>query len=76
MEEVPHLLILGVEVESVFLVTRHLNRFSSNDLDSVSFEATDFHGVVCHDDDFVGAEVGKNLGSSAVVAKVGGETEG
>jgi hypothetical protein len=70
---VAHFFLFGLEVSSVVRICSGSDRELLHDFDIVGFEADDLAGVVGKKTDFVDAEIGEDLGTEAVVAKVHGE---
>ena len=75
MQEMSHLCKLRIHVELVLLVTRHLYRFASHDLQTEGVKAGNLQRIVGHKDKLVYAEVGEYACSRAVFAEVSGKAE-
>src|SRR5712691_11993597 len=74
-QNVPELLLLGLEILLGPMRRRDLERDALDDLEAEAFDGDIFRRIVRHQPYLADAEVAKNLGAGAVVADVGGEAE-
>ena len=70
MEEVAHLLVLGVHVGLILLIAGHLDGVAAQHLDAVVVQTENLHRIVGHQYQFPDAEVGEDGAADIVVAKV------
>ena len=70
-----HLGILGVHVELILFVARHLDWLTANDLESETIETFYLGRIIGHKDKFVDAEVSKDRCSGAVFSQISSITQ-
>ena len=76
MKEVAHLGVLGIHVELILLVGGNLYRLATDNFQAEAVDAAYLLRIVGHQTQLMDAKVGKDAGTRAVFAQVGGKAKG
>ena len=75
VQRMSHAVFLRLQITQVILVGSDFDGNIFDDFQSVSLKTDTFHGVICHQAHLLNTQQTQNLGTTAVVALVGLETQ-